>query len=61
MVEALSIDLRKRKLDRGIALVHKHALLDVLGSLVVHNEKTDIVNLSHFSVKVVTQTVCTCL
>ena len=52
MIEALSIDLSKRKLNPSIAPVHKHALLDVLGSLVVHNEETDIINLSHFSVKV---------
>ena len=52
IVEALSIDLQRRTLDRGIAPIHKYALLDVLGSLVVHDEETDIVNLSHFSVKV---------
>lgn len=52
MVEALSIDLQKRKLDPAIAPVNKHTLLDVLRSLVVHNEETDIISLSHFSVKV---------
>lgn len=52
MVEALSIDLRKQILDKGVAPIHKYALLDALGSLVVHNEEMDIVNLSHFSVKV---------
>ena len=52
VVEALSIDLRNRTLDQGITPIHKYALLDVLGSLVVHDEETDIINLSHFSVKV---------
>lgn len=47
VIEALSIDLRKRILDRGNAPIHKFALLDALGSLVVHDEETDIINLSH--------------
>ncbi|KAH0832912.1 hypothetical protein J3R83DRAFT_11877 [Lanmaoa asiatica] len=51
IVEALSVDLRRRTLDRGIAPIHEYALLNALGSLVVHDEKTDIINLSHFSVK----------
>ncbi|KAF8557457.1 hypothetical protein OG21DRAFT_1520519 [Imleria badia] len=51
VIEALSIDIRRRILDRGNAPMHQYALLDALGSLVVHDEKTDIINLSHFSVK----------
>ncbi|KAF8434054.1 hypothetical protein L210DRAFT_1023183, partial [Boletus edulis BED1] len=50
--ETLSIDLQKRTLDQSNAPIHKFALLDALGSLVVHDEETDIINLSHFSVKV---------
>ena len=52
ILEALSIDLRGRRLDREIAPVHGYALLDALGSLVVYNEETDIIILSHSSVKV---------
>ncbi|KAG9314842.1 hypothetical protein JVU11DRAFT_3938 [Chiua virens] len=51
IIDALSIDLKARRLDRGLAPVHGPALLDVVGSLVVYNEETDIVNLSHFTVK----------
>ncbi|KAF8127052.1 hypothetical protein EV363DRAFT_1223873, partial [Boletus edulis] len=61
IIEALSIDLQRRTLDRGIAPIHKFALLDALGSLVVHDEETDFVNLSHFSVKeyLMDELVCT--
>lgn len=52
ILEALSIDLKGRKLDRSISPVHGPALLDVLGSLVVYHEETDAINLSHFTVKV---------
>ena len=52
ILEALSIDLQGRRLDREIAPVHEYALLDALGSLVVYIEETDVINLSHFSVKV---------
>jgi len=52
ILEALSIDLQGRRLDREIAPVHGYALLDALGSLVAYNEETGVVNLSHFSVKV---------
>lgn len=50
--EALSIDLERWTLDRGIAPMHKYVLLEALGSLVVYDERTDLVNLSHFSVEV---------
>ena len=39
-------------MDREIAPVHGEALLDALGSLVVYNEETDVIILSHSSVKV---------
>jgi len=52
IVEGLSIDLEQRVLDRDSGPLHGLALLDVLGSLVTYNEMTDIVILSHFSVKV---------
>ena len=52
ILESLSIDLRGRRLDREIAPVHGDALLDALGSLVVYNEETDVIILSHSSVKV---------
>ena len=52
IMEGLSIDPVQRVLDRDSGPVHGSALLDVLGSLVTHNEVTDIVILSHYSVKV---------
>ena len=52
IMEALAIDPVRRILDRASGPVHGAALLDVLGSLVTYNEMTDIVVLSHFSVKV---------
>lgn len=52
IVEALSIDLDQRTLNPDVGPIHGHALLDTLGSLVTHDESTDIVKLSHFSVKV---------
>ena len=52
ILDALSIDLRERRLNREIAPVHGYALLDALGSLVVYNEETDVIILSHSSVKV---------
>ncbi|KAG9314893.1 hypothetical protein JVU11DRAFT_3995 [Chiua virens] len=51
ILEALSIDIEARRLDREIAPVHGPALLDALGSLVVYNTETDILVLSHFTVK----------
>ena len=52
IMESLSIDLRRRVLDYESRPVHGSALLDALGSLVTYDELTDIVILSHFSVKV---------
>ena len=52
IMEALSIDPNQRVLDRDSGPLHGLALLDVLGSLVTYDEVTDIVILSHFSVKV---------
>jgi len=52
IMEGLSIDSDQRVLDRDSGPLHGPALLDVLGSLVTYNEMTDIVILSHFSVKV---------
>ena len=52
ILEGLSIDLRGRRLDREIAPVHGYALLDALGSLVVYNEESGVIILSHYSVKV---------
>ncbi|KAN0094796.1 Ankyrin repeat-containing domain protein [Tylopilus felleus] len=51
IVEGLSIDLGRRTLDRESGPVHGTTLLDILGSLVMYDEATDIVMLSHFSVK----------
>ena len=52
IMEGLSIDPVRRVLDRASGPVHGPALLDVLGSLVTYSEVTNIVVLSHFSVKV---------
>ena len=52
ILDALSIDLPGRRLNCEIAPVHGNALLDALGSLVVYNEETDVIILSHSSVKV---------
>ena len=59
-MESLSIDLGRRVLDYEFRPVHGPALLDALGSLVAYDELTDIVILSHFSVKVcsVLRTIC---
>lgn len=51
-MEGLSIDLQTQTLDYEFGPMHGGALLDACGSLVTHSEKTDIVILSHFSVKV---------
>ena len=50
--EGLTIDLGKRTMNPDIGPMHKGALLDACGSLVTYNEETDILILSHFSVKV---------
>lgn len=52
IMESLSIDLGRRVLDYESRPVHGPALLDALGSLVTYDELTDVVILSHFSVKV---------
>lgn len=52
IMESLSIDLDRRVLDHDSGPVHGPALLDALGSLVTYDELTDVVILSHFSVKV---------
>ena len=52
ILDGLSIDLELRVLDCDSAPVHGSALLDVLGSLVTYDELTDVVILSHASVKV---------
>lgn len=52
IMEGLSIDLTQRALDRDSVPVHGTTLLDALGSLVIYDEDTDIVILSHYSVKV---------
>jgi hypothetical protein len=52
ILEGLTIDLGRRTMDPDIGPVHKGALLDACGSLVTYNEDTDILTLSHFSVKV---------
>ena len=62
ILDALSIDLQGRRLSREIAPVHGYVLLDALGSLVVYNEETDVIILSHSSVKVsCTHLACLCL
>ena len=52
LMEGLSIDLETRTLDYDVRPMHSGALLDACGSLVTHLEKTGIIILSHFSVKV---------
>ena len=52
IIEGLSIDPVRRTVNRDFGPLHGPALLDVLGSLITYNEMTDIVILSHFSVKV---------
>ncbi|KIJ09211.1 hypothetical protein PAXINDRAFT_172562, partial [Paxillus involutus ATCC 200175] len=51
IMAALKIDLEKRTLDDDIVPTHKIVLLDACGSLVTHYVETDIIFLSHFSVK----------
>ena len=52
ILEGLTVDLRRRIMDPDIGPMHKGALLDACGSLVTYNEDTDVLILSHFSVKV---------
>ncbi|KAF8137382.1 hypothetical protein EV363DRAFT_1428288, partial [Boletus edulis] len=51
ILEGLTIDLGRQTLDPESGAMHKGILLYACGSLVTYNEKTDIVILSHFSVK----------
>lgn len=51
-MEGLCIDPRRQVVDRASGPVHGPALLDALGSLVTHDEVSDILVLSHASVKV---------
>ncbi|KAF8415255.1 hypothetical protein L210DRAFT_817912, partial [Boletus edulis BED1] len=51
IMEALSINLRRRTLDSDTGPMHRGALLDACGSLVTYTEKTGTIILSHFSVK----------
>ena len=52
LLEGLTIDSIRRALDPRFALIKGADLLDVCRSLVVHHEETDIITLSHMSVKV---------
>lgn len=58
IMEGLSIDVKRRVLDHESRPVHGPALLDALGSLVTYDELTDVVILSHFSVKVCSARCC---
>ncbi|KAF8125621.1 hypothetical protein EV363DRAFT_1299128 [Boletus edulis] len=51
LIEGLSINLETRTLDLDFGPMHNGVLLDACGSLVIYNEKTGIIILSHFSVK----------
>lgn len=59
LMEGLSINLRTRTLDSDIRPMHNGALLDACGSLVTYIEKTGLIILSHFSVKVSSD--CSCV
>ena len=52
IMDGLSVDPDQKVLSRDSGPLHGPALLDALGSLVTYNEVTDIVILSHFSIKV---------
>ena len=52
LMEGLSINVKKRTLDSSMRPIHREVLLDACGSLVTYTEKTNIIILSHFSVKV---------
>ena len=52
IMDGLSVDPDRKVLSRDSGPLHGPALLDALGSLVTYNEVTDVVILSHFSVKV---------
>jgi len=52
LLEGLTIDPIRRSLDTRFALIKGANFLEVSRSLVIHNKETDIVTLSHMSVKV---------
>ena len=52
LLEAVMVDPEYRALDSRFRLMKGADLLDVCRSLVVHHEETDIITLSHMSVKV---------
>ena len=52
LLEAAMIDLDYQALDSRFKLMNAAYLLEVCRSLVVHHEETDIISLSHMSVKV---------
>lgn len=52
ILEGLSIDLTQQALNRNFGPLHEPVLLDALSSLVIYDELTDVVILSHFTVKV---------
>ncbi|KAF9225617.1 ankyrin [Gyrodon lividus] len=51
IMEALKIDLDQRRLDDNIVPTNGTILLDACGSLVTYDSNSDIISLSHFSVK----------
>jgi ankyrin repeat protein len=61
LLEGLTIDPIRRALDPRFALIKGADLLDVCRSLVVHHEETDIITLSHMSVKVSLVYLLSCL
>lgn len=52
ILEGLTIDLGRRTMNPETGAMHKDVVLYACGSLVTYSEKTDILILSHFSVKV---------
>ena len=52
LLEAVMVDPEYRALDSRFRLMKGADLFDVCRSLVVHHEETDIITLSHMSVKV---------
>ena len=55
IVDGLSVDAKQRKIDRETHWL-RAALLNALSSLVLYCEETDVLALSHFSVKVYSKT-----
>ena len=52
LLEAVTIDPIRRVLDPGFILIKGLDFLEVSRSLVIHHNETDIITLSHMSVKV---------